>query len=475
VPTDNFIISLWRDEGCKGFLCTGLLLSEQYVLTVKHTFKAWSDDQPVFVGMIDGVHQGVVAHVLQRHQTYDAAVLRLQTAVKTAGSPPIQAQSSQSFDGRPATLWVIDPDTYSRSPLPNGGVGNFDHHSGEYVIYPENARGHSGGVVDVEGRVIGLFSRRKTNDPLARATAMHLLWPWLQGIIAREPVDQTGVSPPTVLISTAYIRLVEKVRDRVRRLLMNPGTENLVSVWGSDDPLAGFDLKDPASQLDRLMKGLYLATRDCHRRWQRDLGGRIGEIKHDCLELWSELAKLAVNPSASDAELAAVAAGSADQLFLACQYGGTAEAVYCALRNLSHVFGSHEREQDVVSDLAVRLSWQLPSGLGEDERQEVLKKLWDKVMDAPLPAKIDGKHYDQLVVQLNLNRDWENRQFLLVAKGPWEWCNDSDYRRLADELHVGLVLRKELKRGEGQCAFLLLAEEELIGRVRHYLQLLERL
>jgi hypothetical protein len=87
-----------------------------------------------------------------------------------------------------------------------------------------------------------------------------------------------------------------------------------------------------------------------------------------------------------------------------------------------------------------------------------------------LPGKIDDRHYKELMSRIRRHWDRDGRRYLLVAPGPKDWCRTSHYREWADELRLGLVLREE-----GNCAYLLLDEPDLIDTVREYLELLEKL
>ena len=312
--------------------------------------------------LIDGVEGDVEASLLQRHGERDAAILGLPNPAPEDPEPRLLSQAVESFQGRAGTLRVIDPDSFNRATAPNYSVASFDHATGEYVITPENARGHSGGIVEVQGQVIGLLSRRRTNDPLCRALAMHLLWPWIRDSLGQPPAAPGAAPPPSVgAVSAAYRALVEKVRERVRERLQHPGTERLARDWG-DDPLADFDFADPTGQLAVLLDDLYVATRTGIPDWRRRSERERTAIQADCRGLVSELVKLAVDSDEGD--LAAIAASPPERLHLACQFPGTAEAVYFALGDLPNLLERRVREPDIASALAVHFDDLLPPGEG---------------------------------------------------------------------------------------------------------------
>lgn len=470
------IVSLWSRPDKQGFLCSGLLLTGRHILTVRHAFDPWPDQDPVYVRLIDGVEGDVIAQVLQRHRDRDAAILELKTPVGPIASPDLQGSApAQSLEGQAATLRVIDPDHFGRHSPSNYSVGSFDHGTGEYVLTPENARGHSGGVVEVQGRVVGLLSRRTPTDPLCRAVAMHLLWPWIEGVV--QSMAQTRCESPdaphAIAISPAYRALAATVRKRVCALLGHPGTTDLVPHWGVD-PLADLDAHLATSEIPRqlstLLYGLHRATAACIPAWRGRSEGQIRAIKQDCCALLSELAKLAVNPAAGETDLTAIAAAPPERLHLACQFGGTGDLVFCALADVPNLLARSDQDRGIASVNAVHLDDRVSRGVGPDLRQEVLKTLWKRLMVGDPPGRIERKDYDLLLARIQRHRARDGRRYLLTAPGPRDWCDDSDCRRLADELRLSLVLHQE-----GQCPHLLLDEPDLIDTVREYLELLEDL
>ena len=465
------IVSLWADPDKQGeFLCSGLLLTPQHILTAGHAFESWPQGRPVFVRLIHGVEGDVEAKLLHRNDHRDAAILELVTAAGRDVRPRLLAVASESFDGRRATLWVIDPDSFGCSIASNYAVNGFDHRTGEFVISPENARGHSGGVVEVDGQIIGLLSRRTPSDPLCRAVGMHLLWPWIRDTLG-QPIaaPSTSRSPTVSAVSAAYLALVDKVRERVRERLKRGGMELLARRWGAD-PLASFDKGEPEVQLATLLDGLYIATRDSIPEWRRESGDLLAEIKADCRAIVSELVKLAVDPAPGNPEqnFSTVAATPPQRLHLACQFSGTADAVYFALGDLPNILERRLKEPDIASAQAVHLDELIPAGEGEDLRQALLRKLWTRVMGDELPARIDDKLERQLMARIRRHDGRDQRRYLLAARGPSAWIAESQYADWAQALHIGLVLYED-----GECPYLLVEEPDLIDSVREYLELVE--
>jgi hypothetical protein len=469
------IVSLWPGKEERDLICSGLLLTGRHILTVRHAFAAWPEEDPVYVRLIEGVSVAP-ARVLQRHHDYDAAILELTTPVAAIVSPEVQQAPPSAgmppVGVRDLTLRFIDPDHFGWSAPDNYAIASFDHATGEYVIAPENARGSSGGVAEYQGRIIGLLSRRKKEEPLCRAVAMHLLWPWIESVVAGAPGATPGPMspPPPLVLSPAYRALVAEVRKRVRERLEYPGTADLVHHWGAD-PLAALAAGSPAAAVPErvrsLLYGLHRATVACLPAWQRQRDG-FTRIADDCRALLSDLVKLAVNPAA-DSDLAAIAAARPEQVHLTCQFGGTGDLVYCALADIPHLLTRRGSDRDIQSTNAIPLDDLLPSGTGGDQRQEILRKLWKLVMDGDAPGRIEGRDFDLLMARIRRKRDRDQCRYFITTVGPPDWCRASEHRRWADELHLGLVVHQD-----GDCCHLLLDEPDLIDTVREYLELLER-
>jgi 3',5'-cyclic AMP phosphodiesterase CpdA len=282
---------------------------------------------------------------------------------------------------------------------------------------------------------------------------------------------ETGGWPPAGPLFPAWRVLAEKVRERVRDCLQHPGTVCLVREWGAD-PLAALAAPPPTEPVPALLQqrldGLHTATEHCIPGWRVLADNPIRAIKDDCRFLLSELIKLAVNPAADAAALATVAAAGPDRLHLACRFGGTGDVVFCALSDLPHLLT--RRDRDIAASTAIHLDDLLSGGQGKDLRQEVLKKLWKDVMPEDLPGRIEGNDYNRLIRRIERHGRRDKRRYLLAALGEREWCKQGQYRDLADDLNLGLVLYED-----GQCAHLLLDEPDLIDLVREYLELLETL
>ena len=465
-------VSLWRDRGKQGFLCSGLRLDAKHILTVKHAFTKIAGDGPVYVRLIDGVDGDVKAKIVQRHREHDAAILALETAAGNPPQPRLLTQSTHSYDGKAATLHVIDPDSKDRATPTGYGVSSFDHETGEFVLNPENASGHSGGVVEVEGWIIALLSRRTPDDPICRAVGMHLLWDWisasLRGTVPTAADADTEASSAGP-VSAAYRELVHMVRERVQRQLASPLLDPLARQWGPD-PLADFDLRDPGAALTERLDALYRVTKDCAPalRASRD---QVAAVKEQCRLLYGELTKLALDPDGvgqSD-RLRQLAGSPAELLQVVCQDPEIADAAYTARRDLPSPFRLDPATGALDSAHGVYFRDDIAGGVGEDQRQELLRKLSVRVIGRPEPVRVEPEQEQRLVAAINRHRRRGQGEYRVIAGRPAGELRSIPLADWTGTLGIALVLYQE-----GDCPFLFGDEWDVIDGLREYLELLER-
>lgn len=467
------VVSIFTEPDRQGRQWSGLLLDARHILTVKHALPDCAQNTEVQVRLIEGREGDTPAHVESCHAKYDAAIVKLSVPVDSPPKPALDRHFSGSYKGKMVSLWVIDPDTHNRSTVPNFSIGDYDSSTDEHVLSPEDAHGHSGGVVELDGLIVGLLSRRKQDDPLCRAVAMDKLIAWIDEVIGESAgVASTGSGiAPAVAVSDGYRELVRRVRERVRQRLTEPHVDALVAKFGAD-PLDGFDFAAAHAEVGRLLTRLREATEAARGQWTR-LEDRARETLREHLRtLLADLVKLAIDPALSPREAREVAESKADRLHLACRFRGTADVVYAALWDLPHWLDAHPKEADIVGNHSVHADELLPSGVGRDLEQEILRKLWARIenkAERDIPDRIDGNELRLLMSRLKRARS-EGRGYLFVATGPAEWCERGKHCDIADRLHLGLVIHDD-----GECHHLLLDEVDLIDRIREYLTILETL
>lgn len=202
------------------------------------------------------------------------------------------------------------------------------------------------------------------------------------------------------------------MRERGRKGLGKAAIERLADRW-RPDPLADFDFSDPAGQLGDLLGELYNATRDSIVDWRlhatsasADTGA---DIKRQCRGLASELLKLAMEPSAEGVE-PGLADCPPERLHVACRYAGTADAVYVALADQPHLFElCPGGKPDISSAFAVHFYTEIARGVGQDQLNELLRKIWVRVMDEADPGQIDAKRQRQLMARIQRHQRRDHR------------------------------------------------------------------
>ncbi|WP_295885711.1 serine protease [uncultured Thiohalocapsa sp.] len=470
------IVSLWRGWEVQpaDYRCAGLRLDPRHILTVRHAFDNWPDQAPIIVRLIRNDQQGKRATVLQRHAELDAAILALDVPDGSVPLPALQ-RTGQATNGKPVVLHVVDPDEFGAHPLRNYSIGRYDERTSEYILSPDNAVGHSGGIVEVEGGIVGLLARRAKDDPLCRAVAMHRLWPWIEGVLTEQAAGAPRAqerSPEPAVVSAAYHQLVERVRKNVRDLLQRPEAEPLRRNW-SDDPIARFDPTQPTDQVIAQIDALHVATEQTIPLWQARPIEPVADARTDrkglCQTLITELVKLAVDPGL-DYDVDALAGSPPARLKIASRYAVSGEIAYFALGDLLQQLRLQPDSDDIASAQSLCFVTDIAGGQGEDQYQELLRKLWMRVMGEPDPGRLSDKQEDLLMGLIWNQSRRDRRRYLIVMP-----AEEQAFPALLDRKWTGRVKPGILEHEPGQCRYLLAQEKELFALLYDYLRLLEKL
>jgi hypothetical protein len=165
-------------------------------MTAKHML-AGGD---VFVQAEDG-GSSIRASVLAAHDKYDAVLLALEEPVHSEVFVPTLLRDPLHLNGKPVSLHVISPLHKGAHTVPNYAIGSYDAVNGHYELSPDNAKGHSGGVVVWRDTVVGLLVARAPDQPLCRAISLDRLFAWvctnLPGLEfpSPPPAWRVGTSP----------------------------------------------------------------------------------------------------------------------------------------------------------------------------------------------------------------------------------------------------------------------------------------
>ena len=334
---------------------------------------------------------------------------------------------------------------------------------------------HAGGILEQDGVVLGLLSPPESGETASRAVAVHRLLPWIETMLAapRPHASSPAPAPEPETPSAAYRTLLQRVREHVRDLLKNPELAPIRRRWGAD-PLAELDLDRPSVGLNDLLDGLEIATRESlNREWSGPREQRPAGLREACQRLYAELVKLAVDPQSVKGcgDLDALIQSGPGRLHVVCELEVTAGVIYAATRDLTPSFYRDDQDGRPLYEHAVYFPSEIAYGVGEDQRQDLLKKLWWMLIDdqrAEIPDRIEGRALQQLIKAIAMRLRRRQRHYLLIAPGTEDQLHGGGYASWAKDLGIGLVLYEE-----GDCPHLLDLEGSLKDGLRDYLELLE--
>lgn len=455
------IVSFWRDKERQHFLCSGLLLDGRHVLTVAHAFKELPPGGAAYVFLISGRDAASRVSLLQRHQTFDAALFELDEEVAGLVSPTFP-ERHQDLARRAVCLHVIDPDTRNYANPANYAISNYDAEHREYVIAPDSAMGYSGGVVECDGRIVGLLNRRVQGDPLARAISMAALRQWIAWVVGATPDQRDGGQ-------AEFDALRDLVGDEILRRLTHPGTSLLRERGGFPGDATALAGLAAAERFQRMVVVLHNATVDCIDTWKANEvpRSRRDAVKEDCFVILGELIKLAVDKQSPLGDRVRISAVSPDRIFVPCHKVGTAAAVYCALREVPLLLDEDVGGRDLAGPSVVDLdNW--TGGVGLDAERDAYRAMWWSVKGTPVPPEPDSSdNLDLLCDAIDMERNkFGNSVPVVVAKAPPEWLENGGLATAVGRMNVGLALRQP-----EDCPVLIVKEVRLINLICKYLAL----
>lgn len=173
------VVSIWSTrEGENSFLASGCLLDSQHVLTAGHILH----QSTVYV-KVESDCRRIRARPICVHDRYDAGLLELEESSYQSVPAPALLREPQGLIGELVAIHVISPTHKNFHKVPNYAIGSYDEKNGHYELSPENAEGHSGGVVVWRNMVVGLLVARAKNQPLCRAISLDRLFTWISSAL----------------------------------------------------------------------------------------------------------------------------------------------------------------------------------------------------------------------------------------------------------------------------------------------------
>ncbi|WP_428506496.1 hypothetical protein [Roseateles sp.] len=409
------ILSIWSGPDLThAFLGSGCQLDGRHVLTAKHLVR---DREKAYVGLVDDHHGLVAATVINCHQDHDAAILQLDAECPINGPPPWLMNEHISLNNQVVTMHAIDP-LHHGVHRADYQIGSYDAGRAEYVLTPDNARGHSGGVITWKNQVVGLLFARMKGEPLCRAVSMHRLLPWL---LSHAPTLSAFSSDVT---GAPYA----ETRDAIRVILLREEMLALSRTWGTD-PLQGLTTHDVTRVVNRMRAAIELASSE-----GLTFDGRsMRRFKDGCRDILARVYRLAI-----DGESARTWINK--QLTLPCQ-SAEASAFIHAVASSAGVkispspMRSNFRVERMVDDAG------LDAGVGKDRVAQVQKEFWCQVFIEAFPSGEQPLHaslHKELVDAMTNLSEGDDRPFVLTGV---DTTGGAGLRRLAQTLPVVAVAR----------------------------------
>jgi hypothetical protein len=459
------IVSFWRDKGGAEFLCSGVLIAPRFVITVAHAFTDLAIGDPSYVGLLPGKHGVIPARLHARHDTWDAALFKLEEPMEVARL--VLPDEIGGYKGSHAVLYAIDPDTYNLTMLADYSVSNYADQDREYVLDKQTALGNSGGLLTVDGKAIGLLNRRVQGDPIARAIALAKLRPWIA--LAIDIPANPGATA-AFGESGEYDVLESLLGQQVLSLLANEGTAELRRVGGFPNNwnlLATLSLE---RRFRALVVDLTQATEQCLGGWKMEGKAIPKKFANDCRLLLGELIKQAIDQSKPPEELAEFDPTVPDRVFVPCQRAGTAAAVFSYLKRYPLRIERYKADESDVDGGSIITLSHLAQGVGTDAEQDVYQAAWLAFKRTQPPMRLTPGNINDLKVDINIGiEDFGREPAFLVARGPREWLHSSGLTKASDNLELGLVIHD----AGSEYAFLAIPEQRLNGYLCRYIKLLE--
>lgn len=443
------IVSVRRTADRQGLLCLGLHLGRQLILTFKDPLAGHEQGATLYVASADGSGSALKARVRQLHGELNAAVLELATPGESIPEArPALGLSEVALQSPEANLWTVPLGSTLVRANRVGVTAGADPNADTIAVDVEEAS-RTGGILEENGRVLGLLPPCEPGEPTPRAVSMHRLLPWIESTL-RPPASlsmslEPEPEPRPTVPSDVYRGLVEDVRARIRELLQGQEMKTIRERWGAD-PLKNFDIPAAARENDRLWTEIVQVTEDCADQW-RDLPESVRhEISHRCRSIVTNLAMLAVDPDAPDGAgqcMVRKREGSGPgKIHVRCQEPFVADLVYAAGNDVPCQLSLASREggQESQNEFSVHFRGEIADGVGRDRLFTLARKLWTRFPRlGAVPDVIADKDLDK-VRRAIVNERRRKREYWMVEKGRFEDLFGPTFEKMVDEIGVGLAL-----------------------------------
>lgn len=422
------VVSIWyRAIGQGGsFKGSGAFISPRLVLTAKHVVKDEQADQ-IKLGFIPGQHE-VSAKDIHLPETWDIAVLELSRDFLDQACVRLNCQSSH-LEGKRVDLYGINPDTKCRDECQDYTLGTWNPQTNEYLFDHGQRKGFSGGIVVLDGYVIGVISKRHKSEQQGTMVPLYLAFDWLKERFPSlsnliEPPDPPPIPSPSISVHT---ELVKKARQEIstllkkqkltslRKCLLEQAKERQLNDNLPEDP-AYLLVPEGVFSVEQSLEDLHQATQKCLEKLRDQDSDLVSAVISNAPDLLGWLVVLAVSETwlQEEAELAERLL-NANHVAVPIKTKAGTEVVFSRL--CSHA-AKLELGDDGVSVFSPRqLAWpNLEMGIDQKDRLNEIKKLiWKAVMKTTVTGEFSQDHEDRLRERLAVRYGRGEGHYLIIS------------------------------------------------------------
>ena len=413
------VVSIWhRNQATDEFLGSSAFIAPNLVLTARHVIKD-KGPKDIYLRLVLG-HDCFTPKALHPHETLDIAVIDLGREIPRQDVARLDWQRS-GLEGTTVDLYGINPDSHNRDECRGYTLGNWHNNTRTYLFDHAQRLGFSGGIVALDGVVVGIMTRRHKKEQQGVMLPLAEVADWLQVMLpaAIFAPPHIPVSVPAELTQHEFAR---DVRQQVGKLLerqsLRPLRTHLLAHAASDErgdkPENVLIPLDETFAIESSIHVLRQATRACRQQLaeQGANADAVQAMMAGALDVFGWLVLLTVSENWVERKLEAReraggdAGRGADQrqtvhrhfqdllgatyLVLPVETEVGTQVVESRLREQPADFELDDKDFEVWSPSCVRLG-DLELGIApEDKLSEIKKLIWVTVfkgVEVPVPFR----------------------------------------------------------------------------------------
>jgi hypothetical protein len=317
-------------------------------------------------------------------------------------------------------------------------IGSYVEDRNEWEVYPETARGFSGGLISVGHEVVGLLSSRVKDEPLARAISIHHLYAWICEQVPGWTRFNTAGSVDDIASLVAFA-------DKHACL-------QLLSLHWSPKNLGPTNVSTILKELRKAIA----KTRPVWLTKRQELFGHPEHTKNCCLRMVEMIISVGIDHE----ELKGWRFDQEPVPLESAVLAAVCRALASGERFRLSVDVKDGR--DAVPERAATVSVALTAGLHEEKRQDVGKQFYAKLFPTPFASPImtssDFRHLKSRMEQLLDDDDEGHVPYQVLGLASLE-IHIGELKRLADYFRAKAIARTGVL-AEIECPSKLLYEPE---------------